>query len=59
MLTGANAVICGGIGQGAADVLAANGIEPLVLEAPHSIDEAVNRFLAGSLSLSNQRVCLC
>ena len=59
MLTGANAVICGGIGQGAADVLAANGIEPLVLEAPHSIDEAVNRFLAGSLSLSTQRVCLC
>jgi len=44
---------------GPADVLAANGIEPLVLEAPHSIDEAVNRFLAGSLSLSNQRVCLC
>jgi len=59
MLTGANAVMCGGIGQGAADVLAAHGIEPLVLGAPHSINEAVNGFLAGSLSLTADRVCLC
>jgi predicted Fe-Mo cluster-binding NifX family protein len=59
MLTGANAVMCGGIGQGAADVLVANGIEPLVLEGTHSIDDAVNGFLAGSLKLSGDRVCLC
>ena len=59
MLTGANAVMCGGIGDGAADMLATHGIEPLVLDGPHSIDEAVNGFLAGSLSLSNDRVCLC
>src|ERR1022692_4140071 len=57
MLAGADAVICGGIGQGAADALAANGIEPLLLGAPLSIDEAVNRFLACSLSLSSERVC--
>ena len=59
MLAGANAVLCGGIGQGAADVLAAQGIEPLVLNGRHSIDEAVNGYLAGSLSLSADRVCLC
>ena len=59
MLAGANAVMCGGIGQGAADVLAAQGIEPLVLDGAHSIDDAVNRFLAGSLKLSGDRVCLC
>ena len=59
MLAGANAVICGGIGQGAADALAAHGIEPLVLDGPHSIDDAVNRFLAGSLSLTDERICLC
>ena len=59
MLSGANAVICGGIGQGAADILAANGIEPLVIEGPHSIDQAVNQFLAGELALSGERVCLC
>jgi len=59
MLSGANAVLCGGIGQGAADVLAAHGIEPLVLSSPHSIDEAVNGFLAGNLSLTGDRACLC
>jgi predicted Fe-Mo cluster-binding NifX family protein len=67
MLAGANAVMCGGIGQGAAsnsaltasDVLAAHGIEPLVLDGAHSIDDAVNGFLAGSLKLSGDRVCLC
>jgi predicted Fe-Mo cluster-binding NifX family protein len=59
LLQGANAVICGGIGQGAADMLSANGIEPLVIAGPQSIDDAVNRFLAGSLTLSGERVCLC
>ena len=59
MLAGANAVMCGGIGEGAADLLTANGIEPMVLGEPHSIDEAVNGFLAGNLSLSSDRVCLC
>lgn len=59
MLRGAHAVICGGIGQGAAESLAAHGIEPLVVEGPHSIDEAVNRYLAGSLVTTGERVCLC
>src|ERR1035437_3128451 len=43
MLSGASAVICGGIGQGAADSLAASGIEPLVIGGNHSIDDAVNQ----------------
>jgi predicted Fe-Mo cluster-binding NifX family protein len=59
MLEGTNAVMCGGIGQGAADMLAAHGIEPLVLDGAHSIDDAVNGFLAGDLKLSADRVCLC
>lgn len=59
MLAGANAVMCGGIGDGAAEVLSASGIEPLVLSEPHSIDEAVNDFLAGNLALSGERLCLC
>lgn len=59
MLNGAQAVICGGIGQGAADALTASGIEPLVVEGPHSIGDAVNKFLDGSLTLSDERVCLC
>ena len=59
LLRGADAVICGGIGQGAADMLLAHGIDPLVVTGPHSIDQAVNQFLAGSLPLSDERVCLC
>lgn len=59
LLAGAHAVVCGGIGQGAADMLAAHGIEPLVLSAPQSINDAVNGFLAGSLCLTGDRVCLC
>jgi predicted Fe-Mo cluster-binding NifX family protein len=51
MLAGAQAVMCGGIGEGASDMLAAHGIETLILDGPHSIDDAVNRFLAGSLCL--------
>ena len=59
MLAGAHVVMCGGIGAGAADLLTANGIEPMVLRGTHSIDEAVNRFLAGSLKLTGDRDCLC
>lgn len=59
LLDGCNAVLCGGIGQGAADSLAAHGISPLVMEGAHSIDEAVNAYLAGSLITTNERVCLC
>jgi len=59
LLSGAQAVICGGIGQGAADTLAAHGIEPLVIPGGQSIDDAVNQYLAGSLALSGERVCLC
>jgi predicted Fe-Mo cluster-binding NifX family protein len=59
MLSGADSVICGGIGQGAADALTAQGIEPLVLDEPRSIDDAVNGFLAGSLRFTGERVCLC
>jgi len=56
MLAGADAVMCGGIGAGAGDLLTANGIEPMVLRGPHSIEEAVNGFLAGSLKLTGDRV---
>lgn len=59
LLDGANAVICGGIGQGAADSLLAHGIEPLVVAGPHLIDDAVNHYLAGRLVTTDERVCLC
>ena len=59
LMTGCHAVICGGIGQGAANALAANGVETVVLAVPLSIDEAAAGYLAGSLVTTDERVCLC
>lgn len=59
MLEGCDAVICGGIGQGAADSLAKAGIRPVVAAGKHSVDEAVSLFLAGRLATTSERVCLC
>ena len=58
MLAGADAVICGGIGERPADVLTAHCIEPLVFVGAHSIDQAVNKFLDGRLALGSERVSL-
>ena len=41
-------VLCGGMGQRAAEELAANGIRPLIVEAA-SPQEAVEAFVAGRL----------
>jgi predicted Fe-Mo cluster-binding NifX family protein len=61
MLSGCEAVICGGIGEGAAVSLAANGITALV--APSAVgtpvDAALAAWLEGRLVTSNERVCLC
>ena len=59
LLQGCQAVLCGGIGQGAADSLSAHGIQPLVVAGSFAIDEAVSRYLTGSLVISDERVCLC
>jgi predicted Fe-Mo cluster-binding NifX family protein len=59
ILEGCATVLCGGIGQGAADALAAHGIEPIVAAAKHTIDEAVSLYLSGQLVTTTGRVCLC
>lgn len=59
MLEGCSVVICGGIGQGAFDSLHAHGIKPVVAAGKHSIDEAAEQFLAGTLAVTGDRVCLC
>lgn len=56
---GCSAVLCGGIGQGAADALAAHGIEPVVVVGEHTAEAAVELYLKGILPTSNDRVCLC
>jgi len=61
MLAGCDAVICGGIGQGAAVSLGAHGISVLVAPswAGKPIDEALVAWKEGRLATSNERVCLC
>ena len=61
MLAGCDAVICGGIGQGAAVSLAAHGIRTLVSPsaAGSPIDDVVRAWIEGRLATSDERVCLC
>ncbi len=59
MLEGCNAVICGGIGEGAFDSLAKHGIRSIVTAGPQSIEDAAAKYLAGTLPTSGERVCLC
>lgn len=59
LLAGCHAVICGGIGKGAFDSLAAAGIEPVVAAGKHSAEEAAALYLAGKLPTTDARVCLC
>ena len=59
MLEGCDAVICGGIGQGAFDALSACGIKPVVAAGSFAIDDAAEQYLAGSLATTGERVCLC
>jgi predicted Fe-Mo cluster-binding NifX family protein len=59
VLHGCRAVLCGGIGEGAANSLAAHGIEPVVVAGKHSADEALALYLEGKLLTSDERICLC
>jgi predicted Fe-Mo cluster-binding NifX family protein len=59
ILEGCAGVICGGIGKGAWNALTAHGILPIVAAGKHSIDEAIDQYLAGSLATTDEKVCLC
>jgi hypothetical protein len=45
ILSGCDAVICGGIGSGAWDLLTAQSIQPTVLAGAISIEEAISGYL--------------
>jgi len=59
VLAGCSAVVCGGIGTGAYEALVRARIRPLVLKESLSLKQAVSGFLAGTLPLTDERVCLC
>jgi predicted Fe-Mo cluster-binding NifX family protein len=59
-LEGCAAMLCGGIGNRAADDLKANGIEVLVTQDTElEPDEAVKRLLAGTLRAGRVHRCCC
>ena len=61
LLEGCEAVICGGIGQGAAVSLSAHGIAAIVSPAAAGvkIEEALRACVEGRLAVSDERICLC
>ena len=59
LAAGCRAVVCGGVGQGAFNALAAHGIGCVVLRAPLTIEEALKGYVAGTLDTTDERVCLC
>jgi predicted Fe-Mo cluster-binding NifX family protein len=59
LAAGCRAVLCGGVGQGAVNALAAHGIDCVVLAAPLPIEAALTAFTAGTLATTDARVCLC
>jgi predicted Fe-Mo cluster-binding NifX family protein len=59
LLEGCAAVLCGGVGQGAVDALAAAGTETIVLARRYGVEEAITGYAAGTLETTNARVCLC
>jgi predicted Fe-Mo cluster-binding NifX family protein len=59
LVEGCGAVICGGIGEGAASALQANGVATVVLAERTTIEAAIAGYLAGTLATTDARVCLC
>jgi predicted Fe-Mo cluster-binding NifX family protein len=59
LLAGCRAVICGGIGTGAANALAAHGVDSIVLAGAMTVDAALAQYLSGTLITTQDRVCLC
>jgi predicted Fe-Mo cluster-binding NifX family protein len=59
LLNGCSAVLCGGIGQGAADALTAHGVQSIVLAGAMTMEEAIVGYIAGTLATTDARVCLC
>ncbi len=58
-LSDCQAVLCYGMGWRAAEDLKAGGIQPLILEAESSPEQAVDSFLKGKLKASAQNFCNC
>lgn len=52
-------VLCGGMGAGAAQALQAHGIQPVILGAASSAEEAASAYVNGTLPTSATGLCGC
>ena len=59
LLRDCDAVLCGGMGAGAANALTQQGIQPLVLPLACSADEAISHYLNGTAQAQPAGFCNC
>jgi predicted Fe-Mo cluster-binding NifX family protein len=59
LLQGCELVLCGGMGAGAAQALAQNGIQAVVLPVQTTADGAVSLYLSGQASPAGAGFCNC
>ena len=59
LLDGCDAVICGGIGEGAARSLRVHRVRSVIAVERLGIEEALAQHLAGTLKTTSEMTCLC
>lgn len=59
LLEGCEVVLCGGMGSGAAQALAANGVRPVIVPTPVSAQQAVEQYISGQLQGGGAGFCGC
>jgi len=59
LLSDCTAVLCGGMGAGAAQSMVANGIKPVILPGACSADDAVAAFISGKVPVAQSGFCNC
>jgi predicted Fe-Mo cluster-binding NifX family protein len=57
LLRDCQAVLCGGMGAGAAQALRQQGIKPIVLACPISAEDAVSLYLSGRMETAPSNFC--
>lgn len=58
-LNGCDAVICAGMGAGAAEALQCGGVRVIAIAPPRRAEEAVAAYLRGSLETTAGEFCRC
>jgi len=59
LLKDCEVVLCGGMGSGASQALTASGIRTQLVPVPSSVDDAVQKFLSGTIPASDNVHCTC